>query len=638
MSPEPSASLPSPYSGPKDDDPLTDDELTLLLAIPRAAVSTPDATLFRLPLGHDPLMGWIDATCAQVYHIVSRLAEIWKSRLLKLLSKPGDPVSDSSFGPGTTVCIATRPDFHGIFHLLAFWAIGCTVQFIPMQCPSVVVDQLNESGCKVVLYSGFDDGWVETWRKEFDGVVVQLPEEEQAHQLAKMEIQTQAGTTLPWPAPRRPTPALILQTSGTSGKPKILRMSLYYYTMELAYNCQSYLASARSNGISKTPYSHPRMAPVPFYWSSFFRYLFMHLATATPMAFVHLTNIFEFSPSQFVGWAKALDVGAIACVAGLVRQIPKATLEVHLEFFRSLFSFTFSGSSIDDNLSNLYESLKVPITNLYGTSELSRILYAPKAPYTHLRPFPDIPSPLVHPISERAPDGSRYVELWLTPAMSPRLAHQLAYGGVPMKLEPFPGNGPHNGELAVNLGDIFRELTVRNGAGSETVYIHVGRHGDQIRLGGSAFGGVNAALYEATLGSRVSACVGQSGSAAWTLDGIQLFGNNMPCTALVIQLSMDKDLVGSCEADIWNILPVQELYGLVEEANDSMRLTGCTRVHTGKRTLIMSSDGAYVHGPGSERLAGSNVSLSMTHKRTLKRWENVYKLKPWLDGLDFSEL
>ncbi|CUA75488.1 hypothetical protein RSOLAG22IIIB_05919 [Rhizoctonia solani] len=524
-----------PYSGPGDNDSLTEDELRLLLAIPHAAESTPDATLLRLSLGRDPSMGWIDATCAETRSIVRQT----RSKL---------PV-----GPGTTICIMDQPKFHGIFHLFAFWALGCTVQYISPVYPTRGIKELHESGCKVMLYSGIDDEWINASKKQFNGVTIQLPKEERADQLVKSEKHRQAST-LPWPVPQRPTPALIVQSSGTTGYPKPVRLSLYSYTIRLTQTCQSYL---------------------------------------------------------------------------------RATYEAHAEFFRSLYSFSFTGSTMNNALSRVFEELEIAIVNLYGLSEIGRVLYAAKPPYTHLRPCYGVPPPLVYPISDYDAEGSRYVELWITPTRSPNLAHCLVYGSVPIKLEPFPGDGPHKGELALNLEDIFQEVPIKNVSdpATKTAYIHVGRHTDGIRLGEGGFGNIDGGLYEATVESEVNARIGRSGNCPWTLDGVQLFGNNMTCTALVIQLRPNQTPVDGCKD-----LPIHELHESVEQANISLGLTGCKRVHPEKRTLIVSSDGTFMHGEGSERLPGSSTLLSLTHKRTPKRWENVCRFKPWLDGLDFSDI
>ncbi|CAE6412017.1 unnamed protein product [Rhizoctonia solani] len=632
-------SSPVPYAGPSDNDPLTDDELAILLAIPRAAETTPNTTLFRLPLGPDPSTGWIDATCAETHSIVARLADVWKSKLFDLLCDPDQPVTNSSFGPGTTICIATQPDFYGVFHILAFWALGCTVQCVPMKDPISAIDQLNESGCKMLLCSEFDDGWIEARKAQFKGVVVQLPKGEQALELVRLEKQGQADAPPPWPAVRRPTPLLILQSSGTTGRPKLLRSSLYCFAVRVAAYRQTNVLSARPDQIAKNAYTHPRLVLVPFYWSSVYFFMLTHLATSTPMAFAYVMDIYQLPPSRLIDWAIALDVGAIATSTGIIRLIPEATYRAHAKFIQSLYSFNFGGSAFGNALSQLFEELKFPATNMYGSSELGTILVTSKPPYTHLRPYRGIPPPLVHPISEYGPDGSRYVELWFTPTMSPLLAHHLAHSSNPVKLEPFPGDGPHKGELAFNLDDIFQELTISNESElkSETVYIHLGRHTDEVRLGEGGFGSVNGALYEATIGHEINTRISRSGGSPWTLDSVQLFGNNMSRTALVIQLRLDQDLTGSYGSNPLKGPPIHEIYESVEETNNLLGLTGCERVHTGKRTLVVSSDGTLLHGPGSERLAGSLFSLSMTHKRTLKRWENVCKFKPWLDGLDFSD-
>lgn len=188
--------FPVPYAGPRDDDPLTEAELSLLLAIPRAAKSTPNATLFRLPLGPDPALGWVDVTCAETYSVVSRLAAIWRDRLSELLGERTDGVvTESKVGPGTTICILSCPPVNALFHLFAFWALGCTVQFFSTGVKEEVVDSnLRQSGCKVVLHSGVDDVWIEGREAHFEGKVVRLAEDEYAHRLAQAEKENSEHT------------------------------------------------------------------------------------------------------------------------------------------------------------------------------------------------------------------------------------------------------------------------------------------------------------------------------------------------------------------------------------------------------------------------------------------------------------
>jgi hypothetical protein len=268
-------------------------------------------------------------------------------------------------------------------------------------------------------------------------------------------------------------------------------------------------------------------------------------------------------------------------------------------------------------------------------SELIRQMYASRAPFTHLRPYPDVPPPLVLPVSDPSPDGSRQVQLWHSVSTSPALAHLVAQGGVPLKLEPFPGEGPHHGELAINWGDVFKEVRVASRIGSETVYVHLGRADDQIRLGVSGMANINASAYEFQLRSAIESHLGgRSGTCGdrWILDAVQLFGSNRPCTSLVVQLRPSSQEEGSgLNEDL-----LQKLCSSVEEVNEKLKLGPRIRVHHGKRMLVLTSDS--VHGPGAERLQGEFPRLMVTHKRTLQRWRNVQTFKPWLEGLDYSEL
>ncbi|KAF8703110.1 hypothetical protein RHS03_06209, partial [Rhizoctonia solani] len=636
----PTVLLPTAYPGPGDSDPLTDDELALLLAIPRVAESTPGAILFRFPVGHIPSMGWIDVTCAEARSIIAHLAMVWRPRLAKILHQTEYSIPNPPVRLGTTICILVEPDFHSIFHLLAFWAIGCSVQFVSTADPSILDSQLTQSGCDLIIYSGFDDAWVIERKLRFDGPIIKLPEEEQAHRLALSEKQREVGTPPAWPIPQRPSPALILQSTGTTGYPKLLRLSLYFHTIGHAYNCRMHLNSISPDRTDKTPHSHPRLLLAPFYWQNFYRTLFVHLTTATPIAFAWFTNILEFSSSQLIDWATMLDVGAIACDAGQICQMPKTTLADHAEFFRGLYSFTLSGAAIGSFLSKSLEELDIRITNIYGMSELGRLLMCTEAPYTQLRPFPDMALPLVRPLTNFGSDGSRHVELWFRVANFAPLAHHQTHKGAPIKLEPFPGDGPHKGEYAFNLGDVFQELTVKSKSTSayETVYIHAGRYSDQIRLSGTWVDDMNATSYETHLMSEINSGTACGNPHSWTVSAIQLFGTNMPCTALIVQIHNSTRMPGK---PYWGETPdekfIQRLYESIEKVNHDLKLPPGQRIHVGKRTLIVDSDGRFVRGSGAERLAGHCASLSVTHKRSARRWASVCKFKPWLDGLDFSE-
>jgi hypothetical protein len=79
------------------------------------------------------------------------------------------------------------------------------------------------------------------------------------------------------------------------------------------------------------------------------------------MSFVYFKNILQLTTGQFIQWAMAHDVGAIGCSSGMLRQITKTTIETHAGFFRSLFSISFGGSAMDNDLSQELDRLKLPI-------------------------------------------------------------------------------------------------------------------------------------------------------------------------------------------------------------------------------------------------------------------------------------
>ncbi|KAB5588205.1 Potassium voltage-gated channel subfamily H member 2 [Ceratobasidium theobromae] len=621
-----------PYTGPNDDDPLTEGELSILLAIPRAAKSSPNSTLFRLPLGPDPALGWIDVTCAEAHSIISRLSATWETRLSKLLQEQSGGAC-KSVGPGTTICMLVQPSAHALFHQLAFWALGCTVHYLSLMVGDDNVDSLlSQSGGKVALCSGLDPKFLAERRARFQGEILELPEEEQPHRLAQIEKQGQGPPPPPWPAPRRPTPMLILQSSATTGIPKLLKYSLYYYTLGLAFNCQSYLALAHpSNPKAKNPYTHPRLTFSPPYWQSFYRTFFVHLLTATPLAFAHIPDVLKLTSEHFITWAQGLDVGATASYVRFVRDV--VSWGTHTEFLQSLFTIGISGTPVDEAACEMFIKYNLRVTNLFGESELGRLLFAGRAPLRHLKPFADVPPPIPVPIAAPEPDGSRRVQLWYTISTSPVLAHLHAKGGVPFNFEPFPGEGPYHGEPAINQGDIFRETYAPSSitGGNELVYIHLGRTNDLIRVVTEDAEDISAAIVEAQLWSSIETRLKTS---PWRLEAIQVFGDNCPCTSLVVQLAWSghdrPSLEGKLGEEMW-----KELCNGVDETNEQLELGYRLKIHSGKRMLVISPEG-HAHGPGAELLVGKN-GLRVTHKYSLQRWKNVRIFQPWLDGLDYSE-
>ncbi|KAF8596015.1 hypothetical protein BDV93DRAFT_563790 [Ceratobasidium sp. AG-I] len=416
--------------GPADTDPLTEDELSILLAIPRAARNSPHATLFRLPRGPDPTLGWVDVTCAQVESIVSRLASRWSPILSGIIhARSGGRVS--SVGPGTTICILVQPALNALFHHLAFWSLGCTIQYTMLVPGEDIASRyVQQAGCHIALCS-----------------------EDDLCTRAAMEQLGIAAHTPPWPEPRRPSPAVIIQSSASTGDPKLMRFSLHYYTLGLAWNCQRHLESSRKNASEsqsdKQQSMRPRLVLIPPYWQSFYRSFFAHLVTATPIAFAHTSDTSRLSGAEIAAWLEGLQAGALVASAHRVREV--AMLGTHTKLLQNLSYIATSGSRVDQQTSNLFHAHGLKVTNIFGTSELGRLLYASHVPYTHLRPFPDVPPPLVFPVTATGKIAAdtksdeqpgRKVQLWSSLSTCIHLAHLSARGGVSLNLEPLPGKGP----------------------------------------------------------------------------------------------------------------------------------------------------------------------------------------------------
>ncbi|CAE6452830.1 unnamed protein product [Rhizoctonia solani] len=388
-------------------------------AMPNNPFKGPDEA-FRLPLGPDPASGSIDVNFSEACSIISRLASTWNSRLGALLSKPDH--SPFSVGPGTTICVLVQPAVFGIFHHLAFGALGCTMQYVSLSLSDEVMHaHLCESKCNVILHSGIDDR-IKAIKEGFDGEVVRIPEEEHAQQLARGEKSGRAGLAPTWPEPRRPTPALILHSSGTTGAAELFRFSLFWYTIPLPTDDPKVISAAyfstKADSSSRSPQKHPKLIFSPPFWQSYHSSLLIHLLTATPVTFGYFPDAANLPSNQLVSWAKALDVGSIICVPRFLREISIEEFEKQAEFLGGLHSISLVGGSVDRSMSALFEKYQLRITNLYSSSEFGGGLSAKAAPYTHLHPGPKGP-PLVLPISEPDLDGSRQVQLWHALSTSP---------------------------------------------------------------------------------------------------------------------------------------------------------------------------------------------------------------------------
>jgi acyl-coenzyme A synthetase/AMP-(fatty) acid ligase len=170
----------SVYRGPLDNDPLTDDELAILLAIPRWAEKAPNATIFRLPLGPEPTHGWVDITFRKARTIIARLATDWRTRL-----SSGTDALNVNVGPGTTICLLVEPISHALFHWLAFWALGCSIQIISLSMDDdTIALYLNKSECRVAIYSDISSDRMNRIGSGCNAAMIQLPTEEYAHRLA----------------------------------------------------------------------------------------------------------------------------------------------------------------------------------------------------------------------------------------------------------------------------------------------------------------------------------------------------------------------------------------------------------------------------------------------------------------------
>ncbi|CAE6510188.1 unnamed protein product [Rhizoctonia solani] len=352
------------------------------------------------------------------------------------------------------------------------------------------------------------------------------------------------------------------------------------------------------------------------------------------MAFAHVHDLAKFPSGQFIGWARSLNAGGVICAPRFIRDVLASGSPSDIEFLQGMYTVAVSGSALDGSTAALAEKYKLKFVNGYGCTEFGGILLTTRPPYTHLRPLPGS-SPLVLPISDPEPDGSRQVQFWHSCTTSHEIAHINAKGGVPLQFEPFPGEGPHKGEPAVKLDDIFKEVRDPSDVDSPVSYVYLGRSDDLIKLAGNGGWDINASVYETELTSEITSYLASQTNemGRWTVNGVQLFGNNRPCTALVVQLCP----VDRSEPDSEMGRNVFEhILNLVEFVNNKLGLDPHRRVHSRKRLLVITSEGK-AYGSSVFALAEEVPRLMVTHKHTLQRWKNVQAFGSWLDRLDYND-
>ncbi|KAG9102532.1 hypothetical protein FRC06_001841 [Ceratobasidium sp. 370] len=626
---------------PIDTRPLSPPESTILLALPKAAEATPNATFFKIPRGPDPTLGYVDVSCVEAAAIVSRLAATWNARLSNLGLAPSEEI-------GLNIAIAVEPCVHSFFHHLAFWALGWCVQYVDTGFEPLVFGTLLENGdCTALVYSGdnlrelaYDVG------ERLQIPIIDLPEEERAINLATKE-KAGAGPAPPWPTPRRPTPSVIIHSSSSTSNPKLLRLSLQYWAQSLESHSELIVSSGPriSSGTHRT-----RLLASPPSWHTFSNILVLHLATQAPVAFVHKCNLASLTASEILDWLVASKAGQVVTPALHAREMlhlafnPDGTTkqEEWATAMRSLDSLGITGSDVDSALSELLVKCNVKAMNLFGTSELGGLLMSTRPPYHYLHPYPDVPPPLAVPLSDSLPSADhefalhanecsivsqpRLVQLWTLVSSHPRLAHMVAENNVPVKIEPYPGPGLLHGQPATMWSDLFYELQITrdSSANPEVAYVHAGRTDDFIRLSSSE--GINASEVELALGAAIGAkldCL-----SGWGLDVVQVFGTNRPHTALVVQLHR-------LEAEIGVSPPERVMVGIreaVESVNKELKLIKEVQIDAYKRVLVVTESGELLDKGKHERVfKGIQPVLSTTHKHTVQRWINVQTFEPWLE-------
>ncbi|KAG8718168.1 hypothetical protein FRC09_013064 [Ceratobasidium sp. 395] len=625
--------------------PLSQLELAILLALPRAASKSPDSVLFKIPHSDNPNLGFVDTTCSEAASIVARLAHTWDSRLTETL---GAPLKEKD---GVVIAIASEPAVHAWFHHLAFWALGCGVQYFNANFePGVIDNLLKQGGCSAILCSGDTlEASMRDCAQRLGIPAITLQEEEYANNLAKREKEGTQGAAPPWPTPRRPTPSVVIHSSATTNAPKLLRFPLQYWAMDLEIHLKRRAQAAQSSKPAQPPpdLKTTRLLIYPLFWMTSMKILLLHLVSQTPLALVNKADISKLSGAEILDWAVASKTDHLFTMAPQAREMLRLAFDENgspkdpnwAAALSRLESMAVTGTNVDQELSDLFVKCNIKATNTFGNSELGGLLSGSRPPYNYLRPTPGAPSPLIMPYDHdtklSTTDGQlthpRTVQFWTLVSTHPHLSHNLVQGNMPVDIEPYPGPGPEHGQPAVKWGDLFHELHVpldspaADGSTTEVVYVHVGRENDYI--GTSDGRGLSAFEVEAAISQVLETDLQRIDG--WSLDAVQVFGSDRPHTAAVVQLRRDEDRTFSTEQ------VVSVVQKAIVDTNEKLKLPESIRIDAYSRLLIISSAGERI-GPSPTKTEGKATTkpdgtLALTHKRTIQRWKNNQTFGEWLD-------
>ncbi|KAG9127067.1 hypothetical protein FRC07_000790 [Ceratobasidium sp. 392] len=626
------------------DGPLSQLELAILLALPRAASTSPDSVLFKVPHNDDPKLGFVDTTCSEAASIVARLAHIWDARLSDTL---GVPIKEKE---GIVVAIGCQPTVHAWFHHLAFWALGCGVQYFNTNFEQSVIDNLlKQGGCSVILCAGNRiEGSMHDCGQRLGIPAIALLEEEYAINLAKREQAGGQGAAPPWPAPRRPTPSVVIHSSASTNAPKLLRFPFQYWATDLETFMKRRAQAAQATGPSQPPPSakSTRILIYPLFWMTSMKILLLHLVTQSPLALANKVDISSLSGAEILDWLVASKTDHLFTMAPQAREMLRLAFDEDgkpkssewAAALSRLESVAITGTNVDQELSDLFVKCNVKATNTFGSSELGGILTGARPPYNYLRPTPGAPLTLItpyddtkHNTNEDQSAHARTVQMWTLVSTHAHLSQNLVQGHMPVDIQPYPGPGPEHGQPAVKWGDLFYEIRVPldspapDGSTTELVYVHIGRENDYI--GTSDGKGLSAFEVEAAITRILETELQRTGG--WTLDAVQVFGSDRPHTAAVVQLQRDGDQGYSTEQ------LVSAVQKAVIDANEKLELPESIRIDAYNRLLIISSTGERI-GPSPTKSEGKvamkpNSTLALTHKRTIQRWKNNQRFETWLD-------
>ncbi|CEH14734.1 AMP-dependent synthetase/ligase [Ceraceosorus bombacis] len=472
------------------------------------------------------------------------------SRIVAHLAARYAPLVSTLQDSNRLVALFSQPPIQLFFHQSALWALGVGVLFFDQKMERVQRDALIKPA-QAIIYADLKESDME-WVRSLDMPQWEVPEDEHVIALADWAEE---------------------QEKQREAADKIIGLK---------------------KGSGET---RPRVLPTSAFFHSYTGYMLLQFIVGQPVVVAFPANKTSCTVIEWLELIASSNAAHMATYPQVASDMLKVAegAERYERALRDLQSFAVLGAAVDADLGDRFKAFGIKVAyNLYGLSEFGSVMLSVSPPMRldTLLPVPGAAEWLVmRPATKSLGGQTLEWEAWSIVERNPKLALNVALGGINATIEPYPGEGPDQGKAALNLSDLFERIEdPKSGA---ITWKLIGRSSDVIVWADTL--SASAVSMEARLLKSL-----RDRLPPETIEALQVFGLARPWTALVIQTG-DQNAVRNVLQDV------------LDEFN---------KTPPAPMAII-----------DAERVVCLQDGLALTHKSTVRRRYNERAFESWLDSL-----